>query len=243
VNRPFRTAAPYYAPYRLAYPAELIDAVVELSGVSNESRVLDLGCGPGTVAIPLAAYVGEVVAVDVEPAMLAELRPAAPPNVTVVEGRAEDVDRSWGSFQLATSGRAFHWFDAPLVLANLAEITPVVALLGDHSRDSEAQTLAHQIVAEVTGRPPYDLPMPRYADVLAASAFSDIEVLSVEVERIWTPENLIGLVYSTSSGSPERLGEHRQEFEERVRRELAPVYRERTPVDAVVGRQARVAGT
>jgi ubiquinone/menaquinone biosynthesis C-methylase UbiE len=247
VTRPFRTAAPYYARYRPAYPQEMISALVEGAGVNRESRVLDLGCGPGTVAIPIAAYAAEVVAVDAEPAMIAEIRRAAPPNVTVVQARAEEVDASWGEFRLATAGRAFHWFDAPVVLEQLARITPVVALLGDASRDSEAQRLAMQIAAELTGRPLYDLPMPRYAEVLAASPFSDVELLSFEVERTWTPEELIGLVYSTSSGSPERLGGRREEFEERVRRELDPHYRELAVVDAVVGRlaggQARVAGT
>ena len=243
MTRPFRTAAPYYARYRPAYPDELIAALVDAAGVDRESRVLDLGCGPGTVAIPLASHAAEVVAVDVEPAMIAEIRDAAPPNVTVLQARAEDVDTSWGEFRLATAGRAFHWFDAPVVLDRLAGITPVVALLGDASRDSEAQRLAMQIAAELTGRPLYDLPVPRYAEVLAASQFSNVEVLSFEVERTWTPEELIGLVYSTSSGSPERLGRRREEFEERVRRELDPHYRELAAVDAVVGRQALVAGT
>jgi len=243
MSRPFRTAAPYYARYRPAYPPELIAALVQATGVTGESRVLDLGCGPGTVAIPLAAHAGEVVAVDAEPEMITELRGAAPPNVTVVEGRAEDVDSSWGAFQLVTAGRAFHWFDAPLVLARLAELTPVVALLADDTRDSPAQSLALAIAAELTGGPEYDRPKPRYAQLLAASAFSDVDVLTVEAERTWTPEELIGLVYSTSTGSPERLCVRRQEFEERLRGELEPRYRERIAVDAVVGRQARVAGT
>jgi SAM-dependent methyltransferase len=247
VTRPFRTAAPYYARYRRSYPLELIAALVEDAGVDGEARVLDLGCGPGTLAIPLAAHAAEVVAVDAEPAMIAELRRAAPPNVTVVQARAEDVDAGWGEFRLVTAGRSFHWFDAPFVLERLAAITPVVALLGDDNRDSRAQTLAHRIAAELTGRPPYDLPEPRYAGLLAASPFSDVKVLSVDVELTWTPEELIGLVYSTSSGSPERLGARRQEFEERIRRELEPHYHERLRFDAVVGRlaarQAFVAGT
>jgi trans-aconitate methyltransferase len=237
VSRPFRTAAPYYARFRSAYPPELIAALVEATGVNRDARVLDLGAGPGTIAIPLAAYVAEVVAVDAEPAMIAELRRAVPANVTVVEGRAEDVDSSWGEFRLVTAGRSFHWFDAPRVFERLVEITPVVALLADDSRDSEAQTLAMQIAAELTGRSLYDLPKPRYPDLLAASAFSDVEVLSVEAERTWTPEELIGLVYSTSSGSPERLGERQAEFENRIRNELAPSYRERVAFDAVVGRR------
>lgn len=94
VTRPFRTAASYYDRYRPAYPPELIARLAEVTGLGPESRLLDLGCGPRTVAIPLSGYAGEVVAVDAEPEMLAELGRLAPANVTPVEARAEQVDES-----------------------------------------------------------------------------------------------------------------------------------------------------
>jgi 2-polyprenyl-3-methyl-5-hydroxy-6-metoxy-1,4-benzoquinol methylase len=37
----------------------------------------DLGCGPGTIAIPLSRTVAEVVAVDLDADMIAEGRPLA----------------------------------------------------------------------------------------------------------------------------------------------------------------------
>jgi SAM-dependent methyltransferase len=236
VTRPFRTTAPYYARYRPAYPPELITRLAEAAGVGRDARVLDLGCGPGTVAIPFAAHAGEVVALDREPAMIAELRRVAPPNLVVIEGQAEDVDESWGSFRLATAGRSFHWFDAPFVLQRLTAVTPAVALLGDDSRDSEAQSLTLAIAAELIDAPSIARPKFRYEDILHAGPFSDVEVISVEVERTWTPDELIGMAYSTSAASLERLGDRREEFEARIRAELEPEYRERVGVDAVLGR-------
>jgi SAM-dependent methyltransferase len=237
VQRPFRTAASYYARYRPAYPPELIAQLVQATGVNRESRVLDLGSGPGSLAIPLAGYAGEVVAVDAEPEMIVELRAAAPPNVRAVNARAEDVDETWGPFRLSTAGRAIHWFDAQLVLERLAEITPAIALVADDSRDSEAQTRTFKIAAELIERPPIQRPKFRYTNILASSAFSVVETLSVEAERTWTPDELIGMAYSTSQASPERLGQNRQEFERRVRQELKPHHHERVTIDAVIGRQ------
>jgi len=141
-----------------------------------------------------------------------------------------------------TVGRAFHWFDSTLVLARLATVTPALALVGDDLRDSEAQSRTLEIAVELIGESPIKLPqsgrrhLRRYDELLRTSTFSAVEVISVEVERTWTPEELIGLAYSTAVASPERLGARMPIFEQRIREELAPVYRERVTVDAVIGR-------
>ncbi len=235
--RPFRSTAPYYSRYRPAYPPELILRLAEGAALDREARVLDLGCGPGSLAIPLAEFAGHVVAVDAEPAMIEELSREAPANVTAVTGRAEAVDEQWGSFRLVTAGRAIHWFDAPFVLNTLSKITTTVALCGDDIRESEVQSLALALAAELIDEPPIPGPRFRYTDVLRASPFSDVEVISVEVERTWTPDELIGFVYSTAAASPERLGERRAEFEAHLRKRLKGSHRERVGVDAVIGRR------
>jgi SAM-dependent methyltransferase len=68
----FGGAAPYYAKYRADYGDAAIDALARAFGA--DSTVLDLGCGPGTVAIPLARRVREVIAADPDEEMLAEGR-------------------------------------------------------------------------------------------------------------------------------------------------------------------------
>jgi 2-polyprenyl-3-methyl-5-hydroxy-6-metoxy-1,4-benzoquinol methylase len=242
-SRPFRTAAAYYLRYRPGYPPELIDRLAEAAEVDGRSRVIDLGCGPGSLAIPLAAHAAEVVAVDAEPEMIVELSRAAPPNVRAVEARAEDVDESWGAFQLATIGRALHWLDAPIVLANLALITPTVALCSDNIPQSEVQSFALALANELIDEPLIERPKFRYADILPTSPFSDVETISIEVDRSWTADDLIGFVYSTAIASPERLGDRRAELERRIRAHLDGPRHERVRVDAVIGRRPGVEST
>jgi ubiquinone/menaquinone biosynthesis C-methylase UbiE len=229
----FKGTAPYYARYRPAYPPELLVRLAAAAGLDGTGRLLDLGCGTGQLAVPLSRYVEEVVAVDVEPEMLAEL----PPGIRTVQGRAEDVDESWGAFRLVTIGRAFHWLDGPVVMERLARITGQVALVGDSHEHSEAQTAVLEISRELFGeRPAMKQPTVRYAQALAESPFDDVIEISVEVERTWTIEQLIGFAYSTSFASLARVGDRREEFEQLLRERLKPFYRERTPVDALLGR-------
>jgi len=227
----FRGTAWYYARYRPGYPPELIAELVRAAGLTRASRVLDLGCGTGQVAGPLAAHVGEVVAVDTEPDMLAEL----PDGITAVHARAEDVD---GTYDVVTIGRALHWFGGPAFLEHLATMTPQVALLGDRIRDSEALSIVLETAQEFAGARP-EPPGARipYCEALAASGFSDVTELSVVEERTWTQDALVGWAYSTSFASAERLGGRRDEFECALRARLEPEYVERVPVAALLGRR------
>jgi len=126
----------------------LIERLVAAAGLDGSSRVLDLGAGPGHVASAIAGHVGEVVAVDLEAEMLAQIDQ---PNVRTVVGPAEAVDASWGRFDLVTAGRSFHWFDAEVMFAHLPLITDQLALLGDSITDSNAQSRVLAIATEVLG--------------------------------------------------------------------------------------------
>src|SRR6185437_12498280 len=71
-DSPFAGTAPYYHRFRAPYAQAAIDFIVEQCNLNEGARALDLGCGPGTIAIPLSGAVGEVIAVDPDSDMLAE---------------------------------------------------------------------------------------------------------------------------------------------------------------------------
>lgn len=231
----FESTAPWYAQYRPRYPPELIERLVRAAGLDSGSRVLDLGAGPGHVAVPLAGHVGEVIAVDVEPGMLAHIDA---PNVRTVLASAEDVDESWGRFDLVTAGRSFHWFDPDVMFARLPLVTDQLALIGDSITQSDAQSRVLAIAAELIGEEGPKAPWKRYRRLLAESPFRTVEQIDVVAERTWNAESLIGLAYSTSVAAPDRLGAKREEFERRVRESLGDAeYHDRVSVSAVLGRR------
>jgi 16S rRNA A1518/A1519 N6-dimethyltransferase RsmA/KsgA/DIM1 with predicted DNA glycosylase/AP lyase activity len=68
-------------------------------------RVLDLGAGTGKLTAALLASGAEVVAVEPDPAMLAELRRALPP-VRALPGSAEAIPLPQASVDAVVAGNA-----------------------------------------------------------------------------------------------------------------------------------------
>jgi SAM-dependent methyltransferase len=129
----------------------LIDAVEEGSGRADP-LVLDLGCGPGSLAVRLLDRLPKatVIAVDADPVLLALGRAAWPgrPGLRFAEldmriaGWSGDIglDRPADA---AVSTTALHWLTAPGLAALYAELATALrpgglVLDGDHLREDEA---------------------------------------------------------------------------------------------------------
>src|SRR6185503_11262660 len=85
--RRFRSTVPFYARYRLGYPDSLIARVAAFVGLRAGDTVMDLGCGPGLLAVPFAKLGMRVTAVDPEPDMVEACRAAAAEAGVAIEVR------------------------------------------------------------------------------------------------------------------------------------------------------------
>ena len=68
----FAGAAPHYVPGRLPYAPGLADTLRDALDLDGTGRLLDVGCGPGVIALRLAHLFDEVVGVDADNDMLLE---------------------------------------------------------------------------------------------------------------------------------------------------------------------------
>jgi SAM-dependent methyltransferase len=118
----FEGTAPHYAKGRLPYAPGIADVVTAALGLDGTGRLLDVGCGPGTVAALLAGRVAEVVGVDPDPGMIAEAERAGIPNSSWVQLRAEELPAGLGGFRVVTFGASFHWMDRPTVAATVRDM-------------------------------------------------------------------------------------------------------------------------
>jgi SAM-dependent methyltransferase len=110
----FDTAADRYERARPAYPDELFDELVRLTGVAAGDRVLEVGCAGGKATRPLAARGLRVTCVELGAALAARARRelAAFGDVAVVHASFEDWEPPPGlRFRLLVAATSWHWVD------------------------------------------------------------------------------------------------------------------------------------
>jgi len=114
----FGAAAFAYAEHRPDYALAAVRWALESA---PGPRVLDLGAGTGKLTAMLVALGVEVVAVEPDPAMLAELRRALP-SIRALPGRAEAIPLPDGSVDAVLAGNALHWFEMDVAGPEIARV-------------------------------------------------------------------------------------------------------------------------
>ncbi len=97
----------------------------DFAGLPLDGRVLDVGCGPGALAVELAGRVGEdnVAAIDPAPQFAAACR-ARIPGADVREGVAESLPWDDGTFDAAMCSLVVAWMsDADRGIGEMARVT------------------------------------------------------------------------------------------------------------------------
>lgn len=184
--------------------------------LSDTDRLLDLGCGPGWLAIAFAPFVGTVVAVDPEPSMLEAARAAAAEvevRIEFIEASSFDLGCHLGMFRTVTIGRAFHWMDrsdALRRLNTLIEPNGALVLFNDVRPDVPENIWHKHYTRLIDGYTSTDARIPpdglRHEAILLASPFNLLERIGAIERRLVPLERLVDRALSMSTSSPEQLG-------------------------------------
>jgi SAM-dependent methyltransferase len=118
----------------------LAEPFIRFAGVADGERILDVGCGTGslTFALPKAAAIGEIAAFDFSPVFVEEAqRRNTDPRITIRQGDATAVPFEDGRFDRALSLLVLHFVpDADKAVAEMRRVVRpggvVAAAVWDH---------------------------------------------------------------------------------------------------------------
>ncbi|MFE7189954.1 class I SAM-dependent methyltransferase [Kitasatospora sp. NPDC057541] len=215
--------AAYYAEYRRGYPPAALDALADTFGLDAHPGIgdlaLDLGCGTGQLALPLAARVRTVIGMDPEPDMLGQARAAAGRagvrNALWLLGTDADVPALAGLLPggrplgVTVIGNALHWMDPGKLFGALRPLTrpgggvavvangaPVWAQDTDWSQALRVALEAHFGFPVTASCGTDDVERGGYAAALAAAGFTEVREEVIAYEDALTPDQLLGTLYS-----------------------------------------------
>ena len=237
----YEGSAEYYARGRLPYPPEVAEVLRDELRLDGTGRLLDVGSGPGSLTLLLAAHFEEVVGVDPDPGMIAEAADQAATrgigNIRWETMRAEELPGDLGTFRVATFAQSFHWMDRPRVAA------AVRTMLEPGGRWVHVGATTHQGLEDAGGLPFPSPPRDEIAElvfsylghtrreglsgedeVLAAAGFSGPRRVVVPGhihER--SEDEVVASVLSLSWAAPHLFGEKITEFETDLRKLLRRV--------------------
>ena len=241
----FAGAAAYYDRGRLPNAPGLADAFEKAFGFDGRGRLLDVGCGPGTVTLPLAGLFEEVVGLDADPGMIQEARRLASErgviNASWVQGRAEELPADLGMFSAVTFAASFHWMDRPLVagiIRGMLEPDGVVVHVDNRHQDALALdgTFPAPPVERIAELRREYLGQDRRAGqgirnsspgdeaaAFRAAGFAGPELVVVPDGRtiVRSADDLIAERFSLSSTAPHLFGDRLSQFDADLRRVLA----------------------
>lgn len=153
----FGGVAAEYDRSRPSYPKALIDTLMEWA----PRTVLDVGCGTGKASRLLVDRGCDVLGVEPDAQMAAVARDH---GVRVEEGTFEEWDPRRRTFDLVTSGQAWHWVDPTAGVAKAASVLPAgghLAVFWNHgcldARTVEALDPVYERFAPSLTRPSAEL--------------------------------------------------------------------------------------
>lgn len=236
----FGAEAGAYAEHRPDYPdagvrwalAPALEAAGRAGGGTDSGTgggaldVLDLGAGTGKLTASLVALGHRVTAVEPDPGMRAELSRQLP-SVSPLAGGAEQIPLPDASVDAVLVGQAFHWFDQPRALPEIARVLRPGGVLAAlwNTDDDRVEWIREGLAEAAAGRATYtgwqhrgieahpayspvehaDFPhrQPRTVDSLVATVATHSHVLILEpAER----EALLDRVRTYLSARPETSG-------------------------------------
>lgn len=231
----FDRAASLYQQARPEYPSELYDRLVEVTGLTPRSRLLEIGCASGKATLPLARRGYRITCLEPGGSLAAQARKTlAGFDVEIVESRFEDWAVTKQRYALVYAASAWHWVDPRVRFQKAAGVLQpggYLAIWGaghviPYDGDRFFEDL-QEVYDEIGESLPPGAPLPRpqeladdRTDIEGSGLFEIVELRQYDWETIYDAEGYIDLL-NTFSGHIAMQDWQRERLYGEIRRRLA----------------------
>ncbi|PZO36303.1 MAG: SAM-dependent methyltransferase [Pseudanabaena frigida] len=115
----YSSVAEAYNRVRPRYPQEIITRSIEITQLPKQSKILELGCGPGIATVPFAQLGFSMLSLEPnrEASELAKQNCASYPNVEVQNLAFEEWELKENQFEAVLAATSWHWLDPAISYA------------------------------------------------------------------------------------------------------------------------------
>lgn len=232
----FKSTAKYYAKYRDEYQLGLIQIIVDAFKLDGSEGLLDLGCGTGRISMLFHEYFSEIIGVDISDEMIKAAKVEAKrqqiKHIEWINMSAEKINNDLGKFKLITCGESFHWMNREKVLDICYDILVPnggFVILGAGGAIAKGEGSWQQAVREViekwVGRKRKNSKWMQekykgHEEIMKESRFSLIKQGEIKYKKIYSLEEIVGFLYTTSYCNKALLGDRLLLFEEDLKNTL-----------------------
>jgi SAM-dependent methyltransferase len=209
-KRSFDAAARLYDKFRPGYPEPLFDDLVELSGIPEGGRILEIGPGTGQATLPLARRGFSVLGLELGASMARACRSNVRefPNVEIRNTAFEDWQVEPEGFDLALAATAFHWIPYRISYPRCARALKPHGSLGllwnfvdipDTKFYRDLQGIYRRIVPRMHLSAPPELRIERQRKKIVNSGhFGPVTILRYPWQKEYDADSYIGLLKTMS---------------------------------------------
>ena len=208
----YSKVADAYNRTRPRYPLELVDRTIELAKLSENAKILEIGCGPGTATTEFAKFGFSMVCLEPseESCNLATQNCAKFPDVEIINTTFEEWVQT-DKFDCVLAATSFHWVSTEIGYAKLEKtLKDNGSLILLWNKEPQPSYEVYQILDEVYQRQVPSL--SRYEErgtqekilrelgnnVIKSGFFKDLVYEQMECDRIYSIDNYLSLLSTLS---------------------------------------------
>jgi SAM-dependent methyltransferase len=142
LRQTFNRSADVYDRIRPGYPDALVDDVIRLSGIPDQGRILEIGCGTGKATEPFAlrGYWMDCLDIGSDLAAVAAAKFKGLDRVRIVESSFEDWYPGARRYDLVIAATSFHWVDPKVAYVKSAAVLKPSGALAEFSNTPVPKT-------------------------------------------------------------------------------------------------------